>query len=283
MLETIEIYGTLVYYLVRESQTTADLIYGEDPTSIFRQAYPIEMYINNPGGFGGNDVMSKFGLQTPETMSLIVGRRRFEKFVIGPDPVSITINGEPVTKVNGHRPREGDLIYIPVMQKLFEIKYVEEDYHFHTLGRGTQFPYVYELECELFKYSNEDISTGIEDIDFVERENAFTLEFQLSSSANASYIISESVYQGAAWNSATATAEVSDWSFPDRKLKLMNIKGNISNTSNIIGRTSGASYAITYFDPLEDASLYPQSDNSQLEYEGNLTIQNTETNPFGYA
>ena len=62
---------------------------------------------------------------------------------------------------NATRPREGDLVYFPLGQRLFEIKFVEHEDPFYQLGKN----YVYQLKCELFEYEDEVIDTTIHEID----------------------------------------------------------------------------------------------------------------------
>lgn len=148
VIESIKIYGHDVKYVPRTLQNF-DKIYGEDTqTSKFTQALDIEMYIKNVEGFAGDgDFLSKFGVQIKDQITFTVARRSFN------DEVGVYLD---VT-----RPREGDLIFFPLNQKLFEIKFVEHEGVFYQLGSLQ----MYDLKCELFEYQSEVFDTGIEEID----------------------------------------------------------------------------------------------------------------------
>jgi len=131
-----------------------DLLFQEDTLSEFDFAYPIEMYVKSVDGFEGDgDFLSKFGLEIRDEMVLTVSRRRFAEEI------------EPIDTTDGAaRPVEGDLIYFPLNQKLFEVKFVEHEAIFYQMG-GLQ---TYDLRVELFEYSHESFDTGIPSIDAFE-------------------------------------------------------------------------------------------------------------------
>ena len=152
--EQLKIYGVDVYYLPRKYITEKTVI-KEVIESKFDISHPIEAYIDNYEGYGGNGtLLSKFGIQDVDDLTLIISKDRFETY-IGP----LIINA-PNIKL-GTRPREGDLIYFPLGDRLFEIKYVEHEKPFYQLQKT----YVYELRCELFRYEDEDLDTGVDFID----------------------------------------------------------------------------------------------------------------------
>jgi hypothetical protein len=151
IVESIQIMGHDCWYIPRDAYDTVDQILGESVNAKFTRAYAIESYIANVEGYEGDgDFFSKFGLDIRDTSNFIVSYRSFNRYI----PSVITV-----------RPREGDLIYVPLMRKLFEIKYVEEELLFFSLGK--RHPYIYELRCEVFRYSNENIITGVEEVDEV--------------------------------------------------------------------------------------------------------------------
>lgn len=155
VIEAIKIHGIDVYYLTRQLPNV-DTIWNEEDMSIFNRAYPIEMYVKTVDGFGGEgDFLSKFGMQIRDSATLSVAVRSFERFVI---------NKQPEIK----RPREGDLIYMPFSNNIFKITFVEDESVFYQSGAL----YVYDLECEMFEYSNERMETGISYVDsFYQYEN----------------------------------------------------------------------------------------------------------------
>jgi hypothetical protein len=152
--ESIQIHGIDVYYLPRQYMTEKSVI-KEVIESQFNFAYPIEAYIDSYEGYGGQGtILSKFGIQELDDLNLIISRERWETYI------SQLIQNIENIKIS-NRPKEGDLIYFPYGNRLFEIKYVEHEKPFYQLRKN----YVYELRCELFRYENEVINTGIDFID----------------------------------------------------------------------------------------------------------------------
>ena len=153
VIEALQMYGQDVYYIPR-SQITQDVILNDD-YSEFKDSYAIEMYIANTEGFEGEgNLMSKFGLEIRDQATFVVAKRRFGQLVDIPD-----------NSLRDDRPREGDLIYLPLSKSLFEIKFVEHEKPFYQVN---QLP-TYELQCELFEYSSEKFDVGIEEIDRFEQ------------------------------------------------------------------------------------------------------------------
>ena len=263
LVESIRIMGHDIYYLPREEWDDTDLVFGENMSSRFERAYQMEMYIANVDGFeGDNEFFTKFGLEIREGSNFIVTKRAFDKYV----PSSITI-----------RPREGDLLYVPVMRRIFEVKFVEEELMFFAKGRRV--PYIYELRCELFRYNNEKIETGVDDIDQIDADASYTIELVMGGSGN--YNIGEIVYQGANLTSAAATAKVGDWQPNERKLYLMDINGTFSTTANVVGVDSNTRTIPSSTDTLGDHVYYDLFNNKQIQTEANTIIDFTEINPFG--
>ena len=147
-------YGVEVHYLPRKYITEKTII-KEVIQSAFDDAYPIEAYLENFEGYSDNTVLlSKFGIQQTQEITLTISRERFENYI------SPLIKNEPNIKIST-RPKEGDLIYFPLGDRLFEIKFVEHEKPFYQLQKN----YVYTLKCELFRYVDEVIITGISEID----------------------------------------------------------------------------------------------------------------------
>lgn len=146
-IEVIQIHGYDVYYLPREI-VNEDYFYTEDRFSRFMENFPIEAYLENVDNFGGDgDFLSKFGIEMRDQATFVVSQTRFKQAV--PDLP---------------HPREGDLIYFPLSGGLFEIMFVEHENPFFQHGKQ----FCYKFTCELFSYSQEEISTGIEEIDRLE-------------------------------------------------------------------------------------------------------------------
>jgi hypothetical protein len=152
--EQLRMYGVEVYYLPRKYLTEKTVI-REVIQSSFDDAYPIEAYLVNYEGYGENPtILSKFGIQALNELTLSISRERFETYI------SPLLKNEENIKLST-RPKEGDLIYFPLGDRLFEIKYVEHEQPFYQLQGNT----TYDLRCELFRYEDEVIDTGISEID----------------------------------------------------------------------------------------------------------------------
>ena len=196
IVESIEVMGHNAYYIPRESFDNGDMIFGEYSKSKFNKAYLIDVYLANVSGFEGDgDFFSKFGLEIRDTSNFVISRRSFMRHI----PSTLR-----------QRPQEGDLLYIPILHKMFELKFVEQELLFHQIGK--KLPYVYELRCEAFRFSEEEIDTGIEEIDDVAEESAYKLKLNLSTTANVAGDLLEEdiVYQSSdgTWANAFAYATV---------------------------------------------------------------------------
>jgi hypothetical protein len=147
IIESIRIYGHDVFYIKRTLDSLDDLL-NEDDTSTFKEAYMSEMYIKNVEGFEGEgDFLSRFGLQIRDSITFTIAIRVF--------------NSEIAFQTTDARPMEGDLIYFPLNNKIFEIQHVEHEAIFYQMGQLQ----TYDLRCELFEYSGERFSTGIANVD----------------------------------------------------------------------------------------------------------------------
>ena len=264
IIESIKTYGTDVFYCPR-TLNDEDTLMGEDNTSSYNSAHTIEMYIKSVDGFEGEgDFISKFGLQIKDQITFTVAKRRWAE---------LNVQGEG----RAESPAEGDLIYFPTTEALFQVMFIEDEAVFYQTG-GLQ---TYDLLCELFYYSDQNLNTGIEAIDKVEREQSYSIEFTLNT-GSGNYTIGETVYQGASLGAATVKGEVAKWVAADKKLTLMNMTGNFSGTVNIIGDSSDASYSITSFDAQESAAdTQATQTNAEIEAAADAIIDFTEGNPFG--
>jgi hypothetical protein len=272
LVEAIKMYGEDCYYIVRESITGSeqDLIFGEDPTAQFNRTYKIEMYMNDVMDHAsGGDFMARFGLAINESVTMLISRRTFTRYI----PSNIAA-----------RPREGDLIYVPFSTNLYEIKHVDHEKNYYTLGRDVKLPYMYEVSCELFRYGQENLVTGVPEIDNIELEGGYAIQLNLNStsiSTNTNYYINETVYQGANLAVSVAHAEVKDWNPITKELRIQNIFGVFSNTGNVTGATSNTTYAISNYDPLADKTNNTFTQGSQIQDESDDIVIETESNPFG--
>lgn len=157
IIESIKIYGHDVVYLPR-TIVNKDNVFSEDTISKYVDQYSIEMYIKNVDGFEGEgDFLSKFGVEVRDSITFTVANRRFEEDIGAYEPMV--------------RPQESDIIYFPLTKSYYEVKFVEHETVFYQLGELQ----MYDLRCELFEYSGEEFSTGDEDLDSIQSNNAINL------------------------------------------------------------------------------------------------------------
>jgi hypothetical protein len=150
IVESIRIYGHDVFYLPRVIEARNE-IFGEDASSKYERNYMVEMYIKNVDGFEGDgSFFSKFNIEIRDQVTFTVSRRAFAEEVQ-------TAEAQP-------RPNEGDLIYFPLNQKVFQVKYVNNNAIFYQLGALQ----VWDLVCEVYEYSGETLNTGIPEIDRIQ-------------------------------------------------------------------------------------------------------------------
>jgi hypothetical protein len=269
IVESIKIQGFDAYYLPNDNDEARDLLYGEDPLKRFNSAFPVELYLSSALEYTGEkEFFSKFGLEIRNNVSVVLSKRTFS---------------QRVPQNSFTRPREGDLIYVPVLNgegELYEIKFVDHTKDFFTLGR--KIPYFYEMQLEKFKYSNEVIDTGIPDIDVVPTDDSYTIALQMSD-AHDNYELKELVYQSAdgTYANASTIAIVSSWDVPTRTLKVTNISGEFALSANIIGQKSQTSIRLVSYDPLEDVLDREVYDNRIIQNEVDDIIDFSEQNPFG--
>lgn len=179
IIESIQISGNDYYYIPRTLSDKVDQIFGEDVLSSFNSYAKIELYLENMSGYGGeSEMLAKFGMEIRDTASFIVSRKRFTEEVV---PIVPESRNEKVK----WRPCEGDLIYAPFSQSLFEIKFVEDEYPgFYQLKKK----YVWALRCELVQLNNEKFETGIEELDEIFGQNVNRLDHKINTEDGFSFI-----------------------------------------------------------------------------------------------
>ena len=262
--ESIQIYGHDVNYIPR-TLVNEDTILGEDSISEYKDAYSIEMYIKSVDGFEGEgDLVSKFGLEIRDQIVFSVARRAFEGLDIGV------------------RPKEGDLIYFPLTEKLFQIMFVEHETPFYQTGALPTF----DLTCELFTYSDEKLDTGVEEVDVIEQKQSLVRTFELSS-ISGTFTEGETVTGG----TSSKTAEVARWDATTKYLYLINLTGNFSVGEIITGADSLATgtYSVAQstvetaetLQTIDDSTSTQVSSNKQFEIDADSVFDFSESNPFG--
>jgi len=276
VIEAMQIHGMDVYYLPKSNESETDYLFGDEPLKQFTRAHSIEMYLENVSGMDGEgDFISKFGLEIRDEVQLLVSRRRFKFATAGSNLI---------------RPREGDLVYIPLVENFFEITFVEHENDqamFYTLGRGRGGNvYVYALKLKQFVFSNEVVETGIEEIDNQIRDSYARTKITLST-GSGQYIQDEIVYQGTDLANATAQALVYSSStnlISNKFIEVYRVNGNFTS-GNVIGSTSGATYTSTIISDFVtlDNAFEDIIDNNRIQTESNEILDWTEKNPFGEA
>ena len=271
VVEALSIYGQDVYYMPREIVSSDDII-NETIESKFSSSYLLEMYIENTEGFDGDgDLLGKFGIEIRDQVTLILARRTFQRATRGS---------------NLARPREGDLIYLPLSKSLFELKFVEHEQPFYQLNNLT----VYKLSCELFEYSGEDIDTGLDLIDDVQKIYETTTSVGISYITPKRFEIGEEVTLTFA-DGTTGTTEVLGFD-EDQSPIILNLGtltvtdgtvNSIAIGTSILGSKSGATATVstgedktseTYnADALDDSADFEAINNNYIDF--------SEFNPFG--
>jgi len=170
VIEAMQIYGQDVYYIPRDL-VNYDNVFGADPESSFNSSYKVEMYIENVEGFDGEgDLFTRFGVEIRDEATFIVSRRRWAAQVARYDNELLT-----------DRPVEGDVIYLPLTKKMFQIMHVEHEQPFYQIEDIPTF----KLRCQLFEYTGEDFDTGVTEIDDVERIDTYQYELCLKAPKRA--------------------------------------------------------------------------------------------------
>ncbi len=252
--ESIQVFGHEVSYLPR-IQNNLDNIFGEATASSFESAYPVEVYIKTTDGFEGEGAfVGRFGLEIREQVTFSMSQR--------------TWKGLGLTT----RPLEGDLIWFDTAQKMFEIQFVEHQAIFYQLGRLP----VYDLSCEFFEYSSEDIDTGIPEIDAVEADSAYSVEYGYS--ANSGVFSTNETIIGGLSGASAKVLKLREVPGLGLFVRVTNIVGSFAPGENIIGQTSNETAQISTVtkDFAEDA----QAKNVEIEKTANSIIDFTEGNPF---
>ena len=249
IVEQLRVFGHDVYYLPR-TLVKEDTLFGEDVLSKFDDAYGIEMFMEQVEGYGGEkELVSKFGLEIRDEATFVVSRRRWISLISADSNIIVS-----------SRPNEGDLIYFPRLQKLFEINFVDHDDPFFQVDNLP----VFKLYCSTFEYSSEQLDTGIAAIDVIEDESSLDVLF---------YQIS--LEQAADYNENMA--------LEDGDLLLEE-----TDADNILSETdsAGASLITEYGDYIISESyvidtIDEGATNIFIETEADSVLNFTEGNPFG--
>jgi len=283
--ESIKIFGQDVVYLPREQVSEDDLL--NETVNQYTQAFPVEMYLENVDGFEGDgNLLGKFGLEIRDQGTFVVTRRRWEAAV-----------GGLATGVGSRlKPAEGDLLYMTMTGRLFEIKYVEPKSPFYQLQKLPS----YTLTAELFEYNDQHFDTGWDEIDAIEWDNATSYSYLMS--AATAYEPGELVTQWTGVNDSAGDpinieGYVSGWESALKRVTIvtphqssngdgtfMSFSVQAASNRALVGTESGTTSQITLDQSGTVKTFYNQdafADNDEFEVAGDSVIDFTESNPFG--
>lgn len=274
VIESLKMFGQDVYYLPRDI-VNEDRVFGDDVPSRFNSSYKVEMYIENTEGFDGEgDLFTKFGVEIRDQATFVVARRRW----------TTTINRFD-NEINSTRPREGDLVYLPLSNSMFQIMAVEHEQPFYQLSNLA----TYKLRCEKFEYSDEDFDTNIDAIDGIERSYAYEYLLTLDS-AGGGFTVGETVNQTLS-SGVIMSGEVAAFSDSDNVLKLIHIGADDGNYHEFVanrfvtGTTSldlaGTLATATVSAVAEDNQISQNEQNTDFSTIGADFLDFSENNPFG--
>ena len=255
--EHLSFHGVEVTYIPRKFVNRKTVL-EEVQSSKFDDNFAIEAYVNNFDGYSGaGDILTKFGVSVRDELMLTISKERFEDFIApfmsGQDDG--TDDSELITPT---RPREGDLVYFPLGQRLFEIKFVEHEDPFYQLGKN----YVYMLKCELFEYEDEVIDTTNYEIDTQVQDEGYITTINMigaGRTATASAIIQGTVTSGYVrkiflnddGSGYTSTPVIGITSSPTGQVGdnatavgVLTTKGGVTSLEKILLTNAGAGYTV---------------------------------------
>lgn len=258
--EAVGFFGIEAYYMVRSSLSSEDALFGEDPTKMFNQAYPVTMYVQTVDQFEGFEAVSKFGWEVRKQARFLVPTRLFNQRM----PTGFG------------RPREGDILWLQNFKAFFEIKKADEEHFFYTFGKEDI--YGYSLVCEKWNYDQATVNTGIVAIDSTIQSVVITYNFTLATS-NATFgtfTIGEKI-TGA---NSHAYATVSSWNKPTLTMTVNSIANTFLAGETLVGQNSNAHYILSTFN-IRDNLNDGLDDNQTLAEEANEILIFDPSNPFG--
>ena len=261
--EQIKLFGSDIYYLPKTAIKDGTL--DEVRYTKFQDQFQIEMMLVNVMGFGDNaEFVSKFGLRITDEIIFRVSTNRWDEEVA---EHSMAAKLEVPS-----RPNEGDLLYYPLTEDLYEIKYVGKEEPFFQFGK-IQF---YALTAELYEVGSDDLATGVAEIDAIEELFDTAIALTMGVGGTGDFTAGETVTGG----TTSTTAEVKSWDSSTRILQVINRTGTFAANESLTGNNSGAVWVVSTFDTLQDTnSEYDQ--NRQIEDTADNIVDWSEGNPFG--
>lgn len=268
IIESLKIYGQDVYYLPRDV-VNKDPILGDDIPSRFNSSYRIEMYIENVDGYDGDgSLFTKFGIELRDQVTMIVARRRWKQTVARND-----------NEINSVRPREGDLLYIPMTNAMFEITEVKHEQPFYQLSNLP----TYKLRCEKFEYNDETLNTGIATIDDIE-QTGYNQILQLTDSSSTGFLVGNTITQLLP-SGVTVNGEIVLWNDSDDVIHVAHVGSDDDQFHQFVSGVaiqstdSNNSTLIRFVRSVDEELNAPGAQNK--DFEDVDFIDFSENNPFG--
>jgi hypothetical protein len=266
VVESLQFYGQDLYYLPREI-VNKDKVFLDDVPSRFGEAYKIEMYLDGNQFEGEGQLFQKFGIEIRDTATFVVSIKRWKELI-----------GRKLTE-NNFRPREGDLIYLPMSNSIFEIMKCNNYDPFFQLG---QLP-TYKLTCELFEYNDEDFDTNIANIDNIEADGAFQYKLTFGGDSASGFIVGETITQ--AFSTYSMKGEITRWSDSDNVMHVAHAGSKdgtfkeFGTTKLVTGATSNKSATPTLVQELQ--KIQNDAQNKIFDDFESDFLDFSESNPFG--
>ena len=270
VIESLKIYGQDVFYLPRTT-VFEDRIFGDEIPAKYTSSYKIEMYIDNIEGFDGEgDLFTRFGVEIRDECTFVVSRRRWNQ----------TIGGD--NDINSERPREGDLIYLPLSKSMFQITAVEDDQPFFQLSNLP----VFKCRAQLFDYNSEDFDTGIEEIQDIETDYGYTYLLKI---LGADINNRKPIYPGTIitqnQSGVLVTAEVAKYSDSDGTIHAINLSSSDATFKLFQADSSITVDSDTNVHTIQSVSelnkLSENEQNTDFGTFGDDFLDFSESNPFG--
>jgi len=261
--EQIKLFGSDIYYLPKT--VLADSTLDEVRYTKYQDQFQIEMLLVNVMGFGDNaEFISKFGLTITDEIIFRVSTKRWEE--------EVAEHSMSAKLTVPERPNEGDLLYYPLTQNLYEIKYVGKEEPFFQFGK-IQF---YAITAELYQVGSDDLATGVAEIDAIEVLFDTAISLTMGVGGTGDFTVGETVTGG----TTSTTAEVKSWDSSTRILIVQNRTGTFAANESLTGNDSNAVWVVSTFDTLQNTNSEYDA-NRQIEDAADNIVDWSEGNPFG--
>ena len=261
--EQIKLFGSDVYYLPKT--VLADSTLDEVRYTKYQDQFQIEMLLVNVMGFGDNaEFISKFGLTITDEIIFRVSTKRWDE--------EVAEHSMSAKLTVPERPNEGDLLYYPLTQNLYEIKYVGKEEPFFQFGK-IQF---YAITAELYQVGSDDLATGVAEIDAIEVLFDTAISLTMGVGGTGDFTVGETVTGG----TTATTAEVKSWDSTTRILIVQNRTGTFAANESLTGNDSNAVWVVSTFDTLQNTNSEYDA-NRQIEDAADNIVDWSEGNPFG--